>query len=123
MLLGSHFGGIWESNIKSTKLRLAKVVGKQILTHEEFVTILAQIEYLLDSRPFSFKIVTRKTLSINPFFVYRILITVIGSGCNFRKDKWLLNKPKTYDGMYPHEQIYGLYEILKFFPLNPVVVS
>lgn len=46
-----HFGGLWESNIKCVKYHLKRVCNS-ILSFEEMSTLLAQIEALLNSRPY-----------------------------------------------------------------------
>ncbi|GFX23421.1 integrase catalytic domain-containing protein [Trichonephila clavipes] len=46
-----HFGGVWEAGIKSLKYRLKRVIGKSILSHEELLTLVVQIEAVLNYRP------------------------------------------------------------------------
>lgn len=47
------FGGLWEAVVKATKFHLRRVLGNQILTYEELLTLVKQIESILNSRPIS----------------------------------------------------------------------
>ncbi|XP_024883190.1 uncharacterized protein LOC112461950 [Temnothorax curvispinosus] len=46
-----HFGGKWESAVKSVKYHLRWTIGDTLLTYEKFTTLLVQIEAVLNSKP------------------------------------------------------------------------
>ena len=49
-----HFGGAWESLVKSAKRALVRILAKQVVTDEILVTTLAIVENILNGRPLTY---------------------------------------------------------------------
>ena len=50
----SHMGGVWERMVRSVKTSLQAVVGSQLLTDEVLLTVLAEVEHMVNSRPLTY---------------------------------------------------------------------
>lgn len=46
-----HWGGLWESAVKSFKHHVIRVIGNTLLTFDTFLTYVIEIEGILNSRP------------------------------------------------------------------------
>nr|XP_049466975.1 uncharacterized protein LOC120956095 [Anopheles coluzzii] len=46
-----HFGGLWEAAVKAAKSHIVRTIGTTSITQESMLTLLAQVEQCLNSRP------------------------------------------------------------------------
>lgn len=61
-----HFGGLWESAVKSAKYHIKRIIGNTRLMYEELTTILTQVEACLNS------------INLWAHLIYVILLMVVG---------------------------------------------
>ncbi|GFU16687.1 integrase catalytic domain-containing protein [Trichonephila clavipes] len=75
-----NHGGLWEAGVKAFKFHLKRVVGNAHLTLEEFITILYEIEAVLNSRsltPLTSNFDDFETLTPGHFLVGRPLTSIV----------------------------------------------
>ena len=48
---GSHHGGVWERCIRSVRKLLAAILREQTLDDESLLTLMCEIEYIINGRP------------------------------------------------------------------------
>ncbi|XP_074099942.1 uncharacterized protein LOC141528019 [Cotesia typhae] len=48
-----HFGGLWETAVKSFKKHLLRTIGDTLLTYDQLETFVIEIEAILNSQPIS----------------------------------------------------------------------
>lgn len=69
-LLGSHFGGVFESLVKVGKKTLKAIVGNAGLTDDELQTAIKEVEALMNSRPLTYEaadLLDEPLLTLNHF--------------------------------------------------------
>ena len=69
-----HFGGIWERLVRSSKRAMKAVLQNQTLTDEVLLTVMAEVESLLNSRPLthiSTHLADQEALTPNHFLLGR----------------------------------------------------
>ena len=69
-----HSGGIWERLVQSCKRAIKPVVGNQTLTDEVLLTVMAEVQSLLNGRPLthvSTHLSDKKALTPNHFLLGR----------------------------------------------------
>ncbi|GFU49715.1 integrase catalytic domain-containing protein [Trichonephila clavipes] len=74
-----NFGGLWEAGVKSFKFHLKRAVGNLKMTLEEFLTIITQIEGILNSRPItplSEDIDDLEALTAGHFLIGRLITSI-----------------------------------------------
>ncbi|GBN40838.1 hypothetical protein AVEN_204093-1 [Araneus ventricosus] len=94
-----NFGGVWEAGVKLFKHHLKRVIGNAHLTLEEFLTIILEIESVLNSRPLtllSTEFDNFETLSPGHFLIGRPLTSIVepdllNSISENRLSKWKKN--------------------------------
>lgn len=128
-----HFGGLWETGVKSMKTHLRRVVGDQILTVEEFGTILAQIEAVLNSRPLcpvSSDPNDLEVLSPGHFLTLEPLVSVPYHNLELvpmgRLDRWQLvqRMHQSFWKRWHDEYLHGLQQRSKWLkPNQPVLID
>ncbi|GFX79309.1 uncharacterized protein TNCV_696211 [Trichonephila clavipes] len=75
-----NWGGLWEANIKSLKYHFKRVAGNSKFSYEELLTLITQIEAILNSRPLtplSFDVDDLEVLTPAHFLIERTITAIV----------------------------------------------
>ena len=123
-----HFGGLWESAVKSAKYHLRRVVGQQRLTYEELSTVTFQVKSCLNSRPLTV-IISHSMDGIEPLTPGHFLLgrsptayseTVIHKEPSYYR-RWTLCQALVHHfwARWSNEYLYSLQSLPKWKRLTP----
>ncbi|XP_071635052.1 uncharacterized protein [Temnothorax longispinosus] len=125
-----HFGGKWEAGVKSVKFHLKRTIGNTLLTYEEFSTVLAQIEAILNSRPLCRMSDDPDDLSIltpGHFLIGNSIATVPEPSLSLAKtshlNRWKLlqQKLENFWSHWSKEYLQRQLSIYKWNKINPLI--
>ena len=87
-----HKGGLWEAAVKGGKLCLQKVTRGQTFTLEEMVTVIAEIEAILNSRPMCKHPTEDSALTLAHFLIGESLhdVPILNTDTKLLKQRYLL---------------------------------
>ncbi|GFU89674.1 integrase catalytic domain-containing protein [Trichonephila clavipes] len=72
-----NWGGLWEANIKSLKYHFKRIAGNSKFSYEELLTLITQIEAILNSRPLSSDVDDLVVLTPAHFLIGRPITAIV----------------------------------------------
>ncbi|XP_025997421.1 uncharacterized protein LOC113005763 [Solenopsis invicta] len=95
--LAPHFGGMWESTVKSFKHHFKRVIGDSLFTYEELETFTTEVEGILNSRP-----ITSISTDPNDLLVLSPAHYLIGKPITSLPESDLLSVPENRLSIWKH---------------------
>ncbi len=92
----THFGGLWESNIKTLKRLITKTMGSVPLRYDELETVLVNAEAMMNSRPLVMAHSTEPDKTAT--FDARVTVSSEGLLSHYLQNTWRISLSHTLGG-------------------------